>query len=598
MLTVIDRDLSEPLINYKVFEQYEEVNGPLTLAFTSIDTKNNPGHALLKGEVLVETEEGRQFRVKQMGGSTYRKQINATSIYFDLKGTQKYDIFGGTKTLNEFLAWILEGSGWTFENVNVTGSRLIENFGKADALKLIEILLSEFECEREILPGKHLRFEKQLGPDNDAQYRLGHNIRAISINEDTTNYGTVIRGYGADGLTVTYRSPKADIVGEFHAEPFTDERFTVPENLLERIKKELRDEPEVAYELDAYELTEKELGERVWLIHEILGIEFNTRVLAKTTRIPKEKSTVVIGTTKTATATDQLAEQDVKIDENQKQNQSRFEQTNEKFTLEVERLDGDIVEAYSYVNQTADNIRSEVGAIKIELEDGIADSISYIDQTAQSIQSGVDTQIIYLDGRVSAAESLVTQTANTIRSEIADEVTYLDGRVDSFNSSITQLSNAINTKASAESVTSLGTQMNTVEQSLDAVSGTISTKVSMSDITGEVIASKINQSASTVKIDAKNIELSGITTVAKTLRLGDAGDTTQERSIIFSNYSAIETNGTSSMEIAAHGSIYLNADEVRFDSLVTGGTGAKVDFSTASSIDWGTHAPDTTARFG
>lgn len=466
MLTVIDKNTAEPLVNYKGYEAYEERNGPLTLSFTSIASENNPGHKLLKGEVVVESEDGRQFRVKQLSGSTYRKQVSATSTYFDLKGTQKYDIFGGTKTLHEFLTWVLQGSGWTFEVVDIPETRLMANFGKADALKLIEILLSEFECERKILPGNHLRFEKQIGPDHDAQYRYDHNIKALILTEDTTNFGTVIRGYGANGLSVTYRSPKADTMGEIHAEPFTDERFTKAESLLERLKKELQDEPEVAYELDAYELTEKEIGERVWLIHEPLGVEFQTRVLAKTTRIPKENSTVVIGNVKPKSATDQLVDQDVKLDESNKETDSKFDQTNDKIDLVVEEVSGELNEAKASWAVEATGIRGEVTSLK-----------TYTDTELGKVEERASSNFDLLAGRITA-------------------------------------------KADYTQVTALGTRINSVEFDLNAMDAEITLKVDRDGVIGA-----INLSPEIARIQAHNIELVGAVSVLSELS-GNLGSIT------------------------------------------------------------------------
>lgn len=495
MLTVINGEQAEAISFYKAYEMYEEVNGALTLRLTSFNVPENPGHPLLETEGIIETADQRQFRIKRLQSSANRKQVDCISTFFDLKGVYRYDLFGGSKTLDEFLTWVLDGSGWTFENVDVTGNRLIENYGKADALKLIETLLAEFNCERQIMPGNHLVFKQQIGSDNDEQYRYGHNIRTLSHTVDTTNYGTVIRGYGANGLVVTYRSPQADIRGEIHAEPFSDERFTIAENLIERIKEELRDEPEVSIELDTVEFSPKDLGERVWLIYEPLNIEFQTRVLSKTTREPIENSSVVIGNAQPANIEDALVEQDIKIDENQKQTQSKIEQTNEHINLQVERLDGDIVEAYSQINITADAIRSEVGALQTGLE-----------------------------GQISNNTSLINQTATEIRSEVSSEVTYLDGRIDSANTSISQLSTSISLKADSTTVSSLGTRVTNAEIKVDGYAGQISSKVSTTDYTGAIIASKINQSASIVEISAEAIDLNGIVRVNDSIELGYTGN--------------------------------------------------------------------------
>lgn len=67
----------------------------------------------------------------------------------------------------------------------------------------------------------------------------------------------------------------------------------------------------------------------------------------------------------------------------------------------------------------------------------------------------------------------------------------------------------IDLKADESTVTALYSQMNVVELTLDAHEGQIQSKVSQTDWNGETITSLINQSASTVQINAAHINLAG-----------------------------------------------------------------------------------------
>lgn len=661
MLTVHNKGHTEAITSYSGYELHEEINGALELSFTAKDNRNNPGFALLQEEAIIEDEDGREYRIKQMKSKGKTKAVSAFSTYFDLGGHYLHDIFGGTRSLDVLAHWIFEGTGWTYEIKDITESRLVPNFGEAAFPDLMEILLNTFKCERQIMPNNHVVFERQIGPDNDAQYRFGHNIKALTHNVDTTNLKTWITGYGGNGLKVTYTSPLAEIYGTLNreAEPIRDERFTVTDSMLAELKDKLVDTPLVSIELEALELTKKALGERVWLIYEPLNVEFQTRILSKVTRKPARKSTATIGNTVFKTLTDQLVEQNVIIDEqnnaieeNAKETKSRFEQTNDTITLAVERFDGEIMEAYAQINLTADGIRSEVAALQIEIEEdiesgvsaGVAESKSYIDQTALQIQAGVSTSIEYLDGRVEQAESSVTMLAGQITASITtsneytdskvtiinaalsaiddefEEVvenidavvdnlgtlesdlatlngdivtvreeassnfdilsgsitasvsttrtyaetvagqaqsgaeTYTDGQINNVvttaSSNFSILSGRINTKAEASTVTSLGTRVNNVEFDVSAVSGQISSKVSTTDFTGATIASKINQSASNIIIQAEHIQMDGIVRLASSIELGYSGN---------GQTKAIKFNGTSSW-IYNNGDFNLNLD--------------------------------------
>ena len=82
------------------------------------------------------------------------------------------------------------------------------------------------------------------------------------------------------------------------AEPIHDDRFTDARVLTEYIASQLLDVPELAIESSIPELTEREIGERVWLIYEPLGIEMQTRILKQTKVLRNGKlitSSVVFG---------------------------------------------------------------------------------------------------------------------------------------------------------------------------------------------------------------------------------------------------------------------------------------------------------------
>jgi hypothetical protein len=337
---------TEAISKFNSFEMYEETNGAFTLSFVSFTNPNNPGHDLISEESIIEYE-GYQFRVKQLRATSIYKNVSAISTYFDNADIWKYDIYGGTHTLDEFLTYVLAGTDWTYINEDINKYVLIPNFGNDNVVKLIDILKSAFECEMKIEPGNILRFANQLGPDNDAQYRYGHNILALSESIDTTKLKTYIEGFGGNGLHITYTSPFASSpgIGIRHAEPIIDDNYHSAYLLQQRIKSELHDYPDSTIELDAVELQDKEIGERVWLIHEKMGIEYQTRVMAKRTKIPKNLSSVVLGNRKPTTVGDLLSSQKVEIDQSRQEYRSKIKQTNDNITLEVSRLDGDMTTA-------------------------------------------------------------------------------------------------------------------------------------------------------------------------------------------------------------------------------------------------------------
>ena len=400
-VTTINGATTAPITDYKDDEMYEEVLGDFTLSFASFFTPENVGHTILTEESIVEYS-GHKFRVKQVTTAHHTKRVTAVHTYFDNADKRKYDIYGGTHTLNEFLTYVLAGTGWTYENVDVTGSAFIPNFGNDNVVTLIDALCGAFNCEFKINANNTLTFTKSIGPNRDTVYRFKSNIRALQHEVDTTKLKTVIHGIGAHGLTYTYRSPNANVFGERHAEPFEDDEYFDATELGKRLAREIVDYPEVTIEVDTIELTEKELGERVWLIYEPLGIEFQTRILAKTTRTPRSLSTVVIGNTLGKSGTKDFAEVNIDIDENKKEYRSKIEQTNDRITLEVEEVGASI----AAVNVRADNITFSVS----QLNGRVGNNESQL-----SIQAGqIQSRVTYSDYNGQTVTSMITQDPYSI----------------------------------------------------------------------------------------------------------------------------------------------------------------------------------------
>lgn len=385
MLIVTDlQGKTEPLADYKDPDIIEEVNADFSLSFTSFLTEvNKYAYPLIQEESIIETEDGHEFRVKGLSEVRNRKTVNAPHIFFDLINDRVDDINGGTKTAEDAFSFILKDTGWTFEVIGDIPAQLFENFGNDNVLSLIRKACEILQCEIKIEPGRHLKIYKEMGVDDDFQFRYKYNIKTLKRDVDTSNLTTAIKAYGADGLVIEYHSPKEAIYGERWAEPISDERFTIPEHLIEYAKQHINDTPDVSIEIEEVELSEpRGLGDKVWLIYEPLGIEFQTRIMAKKIK-PQQKgrNTVTLGNRK-PTLSDLLTETNIKIDTNNKQVISKIEQTNDRINLEVTRVDGlesriEITEGkISLVVSDNNEINAEAIASSISLTPSAIDMIS------------------------------------------------------------------------------------------------------------------------------------------------------------------------------------------------------------------------------
>jgi phage minor structural protein len=86
-------------------------------------------------------------------------------------------------------------------------------------------------------------------------------------------------------------------------------------------------------------------------------------------------------------------------------------------------------------------------------------------------------------------------------------------KITNAESSITQLSNQITSKVSQSTydadIPNLKTRMSSAESTITQQAGQITSKVSTTDYTGNKVASMLNQTATTIKLDASKIELNG-----------------------------------------------------------------------------------------
>jgi len=498
MLYVINGNEVEPLIQVSNFEMVQEVKGGFSVTLTTHNKdRKNPAYSLLKEESIVSVGDY-EFRIKSLEENIFGKQITALNVFYDLVDIYKKDIYGGTRTFSDFVAFVLGGTGWgfTFDN-SLNDHRLIENFGQNNVIALVNALCQVYQCEFMILPNNRIHFAKEISGDYDAQYRYGHNVKALSKNVDTTKLKTYIEGYGAESpnggqLYVSYTSPYESIFGKREAEPVHDDRYMNADSLLEYLKTKLIDYPEVTFELDSIELLDKELGEKVWLIYEPLNIEFQTRILSQKKKLVNGKivtASVVLGNTLPKNMSDILVSQKIEIDENKKITRSKFEQTNDRIEMEVEK-----------VGESIANLKIEATQIEARVN-------NKIDQTEASLNIKADQINTSVNNRITNEVSTINQRADGI-----------DFRVQNNAGNIANLSIGLNGLTSTVSsqggqINGLGQRMGAAESSISQTAYQLQFKVSTTDFTGNRIVSMINQDAWSVSIDAQRINLNGATIV-------------------------------------------------------------------------------------
>lgn len=377
MIYVMHGNSVEPLVDYNNLSIDSTVEGDLTASFSSVNTEYNTAHPLLVEESIISIDDY-EFKVKQINEKATFKSITAVSTFYDMYGVYRHEIFGGTRTINEYLNYLLNGTGWT-TRVTFNASATIPNFGANNVIDLLHVVCEAFECEYEIKPNKVLQVSKKLGGSHDKQYRYGYNVKSFNKKTDTTKLATYIQGFG-EGYNVSYTSPNEAVFGKIEADPVHSDEYATRQDFINYLKTQIVDVPEISFDLDAVELLDTELGESVWLIYEPLGIELETRILGQfKTIIDNEMHVykVTLGNSIPYDINDAIIEQGKELEEEKDRTRSKFEQTDDRITLEVENIGKSIAS----LNIRADQIDAKVA--------NNAGSIASLTIRADSIQSQV-----------------------------------------------------------------------------------------------------------------------------------------------------------------------------------------------------------------
>lgn len=209
----------------------------------------------------------------------------------------------------------------------------------------------------------------------------------------------------------------------------------------------------------------------------------------------------------------------------------------------VERIDSDIAQKWSEINQTADQISATVAenrrisesadrqlqanitinaeAIATEVSDRttsegqiVADYNSKFTQTAREIATEVSAREAAIEGVTADYNSKISQTATQIRSEVNEHVETLEGEINDTNSALTQTAGEIRAEV-ASTKTDLEGQISTAKAEIkvttDAITSTVEANKATADGQYSTLNSKIDQTADSITstVEAYKEELDG-----------------------------------------------------------------------------------------
>lgn len=279
----------ESLLPYKAKKPIQ-LNGERTLEFSVINHEMNEFFfAQLKEESRIIFED-ETFVVKNIqstsrGNKTIEKHVTCVhKFYDDMINNVKYKVHTGSITFNDFMDFVFGDTN--YNDYQIDGffrAKNIENLGRDNRISMFNRGITHYEVEFDLekIGNNDVRLvvAEQIGDKTDIQFRYGHNVETITVEVDTKDLSTYIKGYGAPGIEAEYTSPNVAAFGKLDSPIVDDERFKTKATLLDEIKKRIIDEPRVFIEItvDEFEkhtnkLTDKPLkvGDSISLIYEPL----------------------------------------------------------------------------------------------------------------------------------------------------------------------------------------------------------------------------------------------------------------------------------------------------------------------------------------
>ena len=224
-------------------------------------------------------------------------------FFFDLRKSVIYSEMNGSNTANAYLQFIFNGSGYEYRLEVTIPSFEKESFGMKNRLDLFKDFISSTGVEFSV-NGKIVRILEKIGTNLSTIVKKGFNLNELRIEKDPGSFITYLRGYGAffdpddeskGRLIVEYLSPLADLFGKLEGDPIIDERYTVANNFIERLKSDVENSYGISVDIDMEDLTkagydyeQPHEGDYIMAINKDLGFEQKIRIMSCTTSYDTE----------------------------------------------------------------------------------------------------------------------------------------------------------------------------------------------------------------------------------------------------------------------------------------------------------------------
>lgn len=233
---------------------------------------------------------------KKLSDDTNTVAFDAVQQFFwDFAKVALHAQYTGSHEYTFYLGQLFDKSGYTYKNDATVPAFEKENWGYKNKLDLFNDIIDQAGVEFEV-HNETVHIAKQLGSDLTSFVRKGINLSDLTEEMKISDFATYARGYGAfkddqdqskGRLEVEYRSELAKKFGDLEMDPIVDERYTIADNLIAALKKQVDATYTVSMTMNIYDLENAgypnyeapKVGDWILAIDEALNFKRKIRII-------------------------------------------------------------------------------------------------------------------------------------------------------------------------------------------------------------------------------------------------------------------------------------------------------------------------------
>lgn len=233
---------------------------------------------------------------KKLSDDTNTVVFDAVQQFFwDFAKVALHAQYTGSHEYTFYLGQLFDKSGYTYKNDVTVPAFEKENWGYKNKLDLFNDIIDQAGVEFEV-HNETVHIAKQIGSDLTSFARKGINLSDLTEEMKISDFATYARGYGAfkdaedqskGRLEVEYRSELAKQFGDLEMDPIVDERYTIADNLIAALKKQVDSTYTVSMTMNIYDLENAgypnyeapKVGDWILAIDEALNFKRKIRII-------------------------------------------------------------------------------------------------------------------------------------------------------------------------------------------------------------------------------------------------------------------------------------------------------------------------------